>query len=101
MGFVLALFAFVFLIGGLATHLVSFMTPNMYENKIIALDHQGLFRRCGGVRGVVTGCYWWDRDVFSSDPSKFFMFFFEGDVKFTKKKLFSFKNGYKLSWYYR
>ena len=90
MGFVIALFAFVFLIAGLTTQLVSFLTPNMFYNKLIPLDHQGLFHRCGLFTTVINalsnpyntvnslvngpssinGCYWWNRDLFNRDESK-------------------------------
>ena len=105
MAFVLALFAFVFLLAGITTQLVSLLSPYMYVNTLIALDHQGLFRRCGDftiipiqnnfytninslVQGPssVTGCYWWDRDLFNRDQSNLLNKFFV--AKFYILKLF-------------
>ena len=87
MGFVLALFSFLFLIAGLATQLISYLTPYMYVNTLITNNHQGLFRRCifasfisnpvntiGNVltgSTSATGCNWWTLDNFKADPSNF------------------------------
>ena len=97
MGFLLELFSLIFLIIGTVAQLISYMTPNMYENKFIVFDHQGLFRRCGlystansptylmkklvkdphnvvnslfGAPSSINGCYWWDFEIFKKEPSK-------------------------------
>jgi hypothetical protein len=88
MGFVLALFSFSFLIAGLATQLISFLTPYMYGSTLITSNHQGLFRRCtigsllsnplGAASNVLTGassatgCNWWNLDFLKNDPSNSF-----------------------------
>ena len=88
MGFVLSLFGFLFLIAGLATQLVSFLMPNMYENKLITSDKHGIFRRCGVMKTIkdlnpinvvsnlfsgasINKCYWLNVDLFKADASKF------------------------------
>jgi hypothetical protein len=68
MGYVLSLFAFLFLICAIAAQIISFMTSNMYENVIIPNDHDGIFRRCS----ILFGCNWWDFTKFDRDPSKQF-----------------------------
>lgn len=69
MGVVLAVFSFLFLLAGVTTQIVSYLTSYMYENTLIARDHNGLFYRCGDLYGVIIGCYWWNRDIFNKDPS--------------------------------
>jgi hypothetical protein len=95
MGLLIEILTIVFLITGTVTQLISFLTPNMYKNNYIQLDHQGLFRRCGlfsitnspfyiinkllndphnvvnsmvGGPSSINGCYWWDFDIFHKEP---------------------------------